>query len=1509
MQYDEFLRRKVVLAEQSGFDVTDADIHPMLKPHQRAIVRWAVAGGRRAICAAFGLGKCHGMGTPILMADGAIKPVEQVAVGDRLMGDDGTPRTVLSLARGREQMYRVTLRNGDSYTCNESHIFSLKVSNRHAGIRSGTVVDMSLREWQSLPGFAKRNCYKHYKVAVDFEPRPVAFDPYLYGAWLGDGTIGSLGWTINDVDDEIVERIHMFAASEGLHLRVASQQGCTYYAVTRHPDRRGRAPMPAAHGVIKSSVIDGEKRIDPQYLRNSREVRLALLAGIVDTDGHLIDGCYEVATKWKGLRDDLLFLCRSLGLSVSFRPKVVNSRTYWRLFISGHTHDVPCLTRKRAAPRRQIKDPSVYGFTVEPLGEGDYFGFAIDGNHRYLLGDFTVTHNTLMQIECVRLTRERAGGMGLIVIPLGVRQEFVRDAAMLGLTVTFIRRIEDAADPSGIYLTNYESIRDEKLDPRLFSVVSLDEASALRGFGGTKTFRQFMALFAGDAKTMDRRTRGTSIRYRFVATATPSPNEYIELLAYSAFLGVMDVSAAKTRFFKRNSEKADSLTIHPHKIQEFWLWVSSWALFVQRPSDLGFSDDGYELPPVDVRWHEIPADHADAGMRADGQINLFKEQAIGVVEASREKRASLDARIAKMLALRAEDPRAHRILWHDLEDERRAIERAIPGVTSVYGSQDLDERESAVIAFSNGEIAELASKPVLLGSGCNLQRHCAWAIFLGIGFKFNDFIQAIHRIQRFLQPRPVRIDLIYTESEREVRRQLERKWRQHEEMTNTMSELIREYGLSNAAMAESMTRAMGVERVEIRGERYRIVNEDCVRETARMPADSVGLVLTSIPFSTQYEYSPNFADFGHTDTNTHFFAQMDFLTPELLRVLQPGRLAAIHVKDRIVPGGMTGLGFQTVYPFHARCIEHYTRHGFAYMGMKTIVTDVVRENNQTYRLGWTEQCKDGSKMGVGMPEYLLIFRKSPTSNEKSYADLRVVKDKATYTRARWQVDAHGFARSSGNRLLTPQELEGLPHDVIFKLFRDHSLANVYDFEHDVRIGETLEAKGSLPSDFMLLQPQSWHPDVWSDITRMLTLNGAQSAKGREMHLCLARGTLVLTRERGYIPIETVQPGEQTLTHKGRWRRVLVARQTGTRPTIALRAQGVPRLTLTPDHKVWARVTDWARERDGAERTAPAWVPAEAVLGGYVNFKLPEEEPALDDDRHWWIVGRWLADGHWDARGGAIISCGRHERDALLSALGDHAGAMFDTGTALQVRIIDGKLIRDTLANCGEGAAGKHLPPQAAVLPQKQARALLEGYLSGDGHFLESRSRWQATSTSRALALGVALLVQRVHGTIASVHRGREERDSTIQGRPVRCRQEWVISFDSTTDGRKRPFVLEDGAWKKVRSLTDAGDEEVWCLRVEEDESFTAEGCIVKNCPLQFDLADRAIAQWSMPGETVYDPFGGLMTVPYRAILQKRFGIGVELSHRYFLDGAAYCAAAEREVSMPSLFDTLEPVAA
>ncbi|ARL52466.1 DNA methylase N-4 [Burkholderia pseudomallei] len=749
--------------------------------------------------------------------------------------------------------------------------------------------------------------------------------------------------------------------------------------------------------------------------------------------------------------------------------------------------------------RRKIRMASFAGFDVEPGDLNpvlkphtrDIVRWALKGGRRAVFASFGL-HKTATQIELMRLIGARRTCLRAIVMPLGVRHEFIGQAAEHfagehSVRVRFIRTDSEIGDEREIYLTNYESVREGKITPSLFGAASLDEASILRSFG-SKTFQEFLPLFDG-------------VEFKFVNTATPSPNRFKELIHYAAFLGVMDSGQALTRFFQRDSEKAGNLTLYPHKEEEFWLWVASWAVFIQRPSDLGYSDDGYALPELDVRYHEVPTDYAKAGTDRDGQVLMFQDPALGLSAAAAEKRDSLPARIAKVTEIVDADPADHFVIWHDLETERHAIQDALPDAVSVWGTQDLDEREQRIVDFGKGAYRLLSTKPIIAGSGCNFQRHCHREIFAGIGFKFNDFIQAIHRVQRFQQPHRVRIDIVYSEAEREVLRTLQQKWAQHEQMVQKMTDIIRKYGLNQLAMQETLARTIGVERIEVTGDRFAVANNDCVEEARQLPDNHVDLIITSIPFANHYEYSPSYNDFGHTEDNDHFWRQMDFLTPQLLRILKPGRIYACHVKDRILFGNVTGAGIPTVSPFHAEALFHGRKHGFDYCGMITINTDVVRENNQTYRLGYTEMCKDGSKMAVGSPEYVLLFHKPQTDRSKGYADVPIRKSKDEYSLARWQIDAHAFWRSSGDRLLTAEELAALGPDQLASLFTKYTLENVYDYEFHVKIGEELQARGALPSTFMSLAPGSHHPDIWHDVTRMLTLNGEQAKRAVEKHVC------------------------------------------------------------------------------------------------------------------------------------------------------------------------------------------------------------------------------------------------------------------------------------------------------------------------------------------------------------------------------------------------------------------------
>ena len=562
----------------------------------------------------------------------------------------------------------------------------------------------------------------------------------------------------------------------------------------------------------------------------------------------------------------------------------------------------------------------------------------------------------------------------------------------------------------------------------------------------------------------------------------------------------MDTGQALTRFFKRDSTKANNLTLYPHKEKEFWLWLSTWALFIQKPSDLGYDDTGYDLPDMEIRYHKLgrPPELTE---EKDGQVKIFNDAAQGLKEAAREKRESIDARIAEAKRIIDADPADHFILWHDLEDERHAIKKAIPEAREIYGSQDMDVRERNTIDFSDGKFRILATKKELSGSGCNFQRYCHRMIFLGIDYEFNDFIQAIHRCHRFLQPEKVIVDIIYMDSEQEILKVLQHKWTQYNHLTEKMAEIIREYGLSGANAAAEMGRSIGVKRVKVTGEGWTAIHNDCIEETKTMAADSVDEIITSIPFSNHYEYTASYNDFGHNESTARFFDQMDYLSPELLRILKPGRVFACHVKDRVLFGNATGTGMPTIEPFHALCIEHYTKHGFQYFGMITVVTDVVRENNQTYRLGWTEQCKDGSKMGVGCPEYILLFRKLPTDTSKAYADTPVTKSKEEYTRGRWQIDAHGYWRSSGDRPLTKDEVMAFPVTDLQRVYRKYSRETVYNYEEHVAMAEKLDKERKLPATFMVVAPGSWTDEVWDDINRMRTMNTLQAQKGKQLHVC------------------------------------------------------------------------------------------------------------------------------------------------------------------------------------------------------------------------------------------------------------------------------------------------------------------------------------------------------------------------------------------------------------------------
>lgn len=722
----------------------------------------------------------------------------------------------------------------------------------------------------------------------------------------------------------------------------------------------------------------------------------------------------------------------------------------------------------------------------------DIVSWAIKGGRRAIFASFGLG-KTIMQLEIAVQISNITNKPFLICMPLGVVGEFKDDLQFLypEKTIQYITDSDLISDVSKdiIYVTNYERIRKGDVTAELFGGVSFDEASILRNLK-TETTNYVLKHFK-------------DVNYRFVATATPTPNDFIEILNYADYMGVIDRGHALTRFFQRDSTKAGHLTLYSNKKEEFWKWVSTWAVFINKPSDLGYDDTGYLLPKLN--FNEILVENlTDAEiLNKYGERVLFKDTTKSLVDVSREKSESIEIRINKAFEIVNEKPNDNWILWHHLEAERYELNRKFSEfkIKSVYGSQTNDEKENLLIDFKHGKYQILSTKPKIAGSGCNFQHNCNNMVFVGIDYKFNDFIQAIHRCYRFKQTKEVNVYAIYTQNEQDVLKALKIKWKNHIELQTEMINLVREYGLNIDKIKSDMKRQIFNNRRNAQIGGAKVFNEDTVTIHAEMESNSTDLILTSIPFGDHYEYSDNYNDMGHNHGNENFFKQMDFLTPNLLRTLKPGKIAAIHVKDRIRYSYQNGTSFTTIDDFSGKTVAHFIKHGFYLIGKITVTTDVVRENNQTYRLGWTEQCKDATKMGVGLPEYILLFRKAPSEMNNAYADEPCQKTKEEYTRANWQLDAHAYWKYDGNRFFSFEELKQMEVAKICNYWKKHNTNEIYSFKEHLEVCEQLEKQEKLSSLFMTLPNHSNNELVWTDINRMNTLNTNQANRKKEKHIC------------------------------------------------------------------------------------------------------------------------------------------------------------------------------------------------------------------------------------------------------------------------------------------------------------------------------------------------------------------------------------------------------------------------
>lgn len=438
-------------------------------------------GNLIVVGARMGIGKCHAKGTEILLHNGGIKKAEDIIVGDRLMGPDSKSRKVMSLSRGRDKMYKIIPIKGEPFVVNGEHILALQCSGKDViwkkeylakyNNKNGKIeitVNDYLKESQKF-----KDTYKLYRTGVDFETKQVDVDPYFYGLWLGDGTCNRP--EITNVDKNIVSYLRKYAEQVNAHIKKYKLS----YSFSGDHNRSSWVHtklLPLLQlSSHSTSSRDGNgrqhnftKSIHATYMINSRANRLRLLAGLIDSDGSLLSGCYEITTKFDTLKNDILFLARSLGFGAYAHKatKTIKSTNfsgvYWRIIISGNISEVPVLLkRKQATQRTQKKNVLVTGFTVKEMPVDDYYGFTLDKDGLFLLSDFTVTHNSWFLSMLAQTAWRKKNNVLFVSLEMTTREiERRLDALQVGIPYYDLRRGQ-LGKYKKLYLDSLKHLKNE----------------------------------------------------------------------------------------------------------------------------------------------------------------------------------------------------------------------------------------------------------------------------------------------------------------------------------------------------------------------------------------------------------------------------------------------------------------------------------------------------------------------------------------------------------------------------------------------------------------------------------------------------------------------------------------------------------------------------------------------------------------------------------------------------------------------------------------------------------------------------------------------------------------------------------------------------------------------------------------------------------------------------------------------------------------------------------------
>lgn len=582
-----------------------------------------------------------------------------------------------------------------------------------------------------------------------------------------------------------------------------------------------------------------------------------------------------------------------------------------------------------------VLDPSLFGFQQAivrwALRRGRAAIFASTG-----LG------KTHMQLEWAR----RIGGPTLILAPLAVAEQTAAIAGGMGIEARVVRDSAEI-DGDGIYVANYERLH--RFDPTHLRSVVLDEASIIKSVEG---------------KTRDKLVSGwTCVPYRLACTATPAPNDLEELANHAEFLGVCTRREMLSTYFVHDDA---GWRIKGHARDAFYRWLASWAVYISKPSDLGFPDDGYQLPPLRIHEEYVSVEWQPTG------DNLFPQLASGVQGRHLARRGSLKARVTRAAEIvRASDDQW--LVWCGLNDEGRQMKAALGNdAVLIEGPDDVDVKVARERAWRSGSVRVLISKASIFGWGLNWQ-HCHRMLFLGLGDSFEQYFQAIRRCWRFGQTRPVEVVIVLSDAEAKVAENVWRKEREHE---NTVSEVVAR--MSDWERAEvtgnGAPDAGTYDTDEAAGDGWKMLLGDCCERLKELETGSVGLSIHSPPFAQLYTYSASMRDLGNCRNYEDFFTHYRYAVMELLRATMPGRRACVHVQQIAMTKVMQGI--IAWRDFRAEVVKLYTECGWIYHGEVVVDKDpqaqAIRTKSKT--LLFVQKDKDSSWSIPAMADYILLFR-------------------------------------------------------------------------------------------------------------------------------------------------------------------------------------------------------------------------------------------------------------------------------------------------------------------------------------------------------------------------------------------------------------------------------------------------------------------------------------------------------------------------------------------------------